>query len=187
MKQIPIRSTSSVAWFKLAEVITRGEKERALSIYRLLMHSVQSEALKAQLEGDILLMFNDANAFNAYLRAATLHQKNNDTFQAFSMYEQILQSAVASGQVAYAYACIGTLSVDALASARLYDQLAITLLLSENHEYREVTKASIAAAIAGYMGVEQAADGRYMSRFLTKLAGIDGAMHSYACECMRAT
>ncbi len=80
---------SSLAWFKLAEFVTRGEKERALSIYRLLAHSLKSEALAAQLEGDLLQAFHDERAFEAYRRAALLYQRENDAVQAILLYEQI--------------------------------------------------------------------------------------------------
>lgn len=80
---------SSLAWFKLAEFVTRGEKERALSIYRLLSHSLKSEALAAQLEGDLLQAFDDERALDAYRRAALLYQHENDIVQAIILYEQI--------------------------------------------------------------------------------------------------
>lgn len=84
---------SSLAWFKLAEFVTRGEKERALSIYRLLAHSIKSEALAAQLEGDLLQAFDDDRALEAYRRAALLYLRENDIVQAILLYEQISTSA----------------------------------------------------------------------------------------------
>ena len=60
MKQVALGKTS-LAWFKLAEFVTRGEKERALSIFRLLAHSIRHDALVVQLEGDILLAFDDVH------------------------------------------------------------------------------------------------------------------------------
>lgn len=80
---------SSLAWFKLAEFVTRGEKERALSIFRLLSHSIKSEALAAQLEGDLLHAFQDDRALDAYRRAALLYQRENDIVQAILLYEQL--------------------------------------------------------------------------------------------------
>lgn len=88
MKHVSSERTS-LAWFKLAEFVTRGEKERALSIYRLLAHSIKSEALAAQLEGDLLQAFQDDRALEAYRRAALLYQREDDTVQAILLYEQI--------------------------------------------------------------------------------------------------
>ncbi len=86
MKQVSPEKMS-LAWFKLAEFVIRGEKERALSIYRLLAHSIQSAALVAQLEGDIFLAFNDERAFDSYRRAGWLYQQSGDDVQAIFTYE----------------------------------------------------------------------------------------------------
>lgn len=78
----------NIAWFKLADFVARGEKERALSVLRLLMHSVSDEALTYQLEGDILLAFNDDSAINRYQAAANLYQKNGKFQQAICIYQR---------------------------------------------------------------------------------------------------
>lgn len=80
---------STLAWFKLAEFVARGEKERALSIFRLLSHSLHNEALVFQLEGDILQSFNDEKAFESYKRAARTYQQNGELVQALTVYEQL--------------------------------------------------------------------------------------------------
>ncbi|MCX5923711.1 MAG: hypothetical protein NTU89_04090 [Candidatus Dependentiae bacterium] len=79
----------NVAWFKLADFISRGEKERALSIHRLLMHSVQDVAIAYQLEGDILLAFDDNAALDRYHVAANLYKKSGKIQQAISVYEHV--------------------------------------------------------------------------------------------------
>lgn len=84
-------TTSNIAWFKLADFVARGEKERALSVLRLLMHSVSNEALTYQLEGDILLAFNDLAAIQKYQNAAQLFKKSNQQHQAINAYQQALQ------------------------------------------------------------------------------------------------
>jgi predicted negative regulator of RcsB-dependent stress response len=67
----------NVAWFKLAEFVGRKEKERALSVYRLLSHSLPDDAFAAQLEGDLFLAFcDDERAVDAYQKAARLYEKN---------------------------------------------------------------------------------------------------------------
>lgn len=79
---------SSIAWFKLADFVARGEKERALSVQRLLMHSVvQETALMYQLEGDILIAFNDDAAFDRYHIAANFYKKSGKIKEAISVYE----------------------------------------------------------------------------------------------------
>lgn len=79
----------NVAWFKLADFIARGEKERALTVHRLLMHSIQDEALPYQLEGDILLAFDDVAALDRYHIAANLYKKAGKIQQAISLYEHV--------------------------------------------------------------------------------------------------
>lgn len=89
MKQ-PFAGTSNVAWFKLAEFVSRGEKERTLSMYRLLAHSFDDPALIKQLEGDLLLTFKDEAGYNAYEEAARLYLANNRTLPAIALYEYLV-------------------------------------------------------------------------------------------------
>lgn len=79
-----------VAWFKLSEFIKRGEKERALGIYKLLMHTVDDAAFAKQLEGDLLLFFNDERAIERYITAAQMYKKNNKLAQAVAIYEHLV-------------------------------------------------------------------------------------------------
>lgn len=81
---------SSVAWFKLAELISRGEKEKALSLYRLLSHSFEERAYVLQLEGDILWAFEDPAAIERYKQAAFLYQKEERSVSAAAIYEHLL-------------------------------------------------------------------------------------------------
>ncbi len=81
----------NVAWFKLAECVSRGEKERALGVYRLLAHSLNDSAFARQLQGDILLSFHDtAGAVEHYTTAASLYQKDDRLLEAAAVYEHIL-------------------------------------------------------------------------------------------------
>jgi len=80
----------NVAWFKLAEFVSRKEKERAFAIYRLLVHSLDDNALSAQLEGDLLLAFNDDKALYVYERAAQLYESSGRITQALFLYERII-------------------------------------------------------------------------------------------------
>lgn len=89
MRLIASGSYSSIAWFKLADIIARGEKERALSVHKLLMYSMKDDALSYQLEGDILLCFDDESALDKYHIAANLYKKAGKFLQAASVYEHV--------------------------------------------------------------------------------------------------
>ncbi len=90
MKQVP-SGKYTIAWFKLAECVSRGEKERALGVYRLLSHSLDDSALICQLEGDIFLSFNDKKqAVINYYQAAQLYKKDNRMLEAAAVYEHLL-------------------------------------------------------------------------------------------------
>lgn len=77
----------NVAWFKLADFVARGEKERALIVYKLLMHSVHDKAFSCQLEGDILLAFDDDAALDKYHQAANMYKKDKKLKKAVAVYE----------------------------------------------------------------------------------------------------
>lgn len=86
-----VSATSSVAWFRLAELIARKEKEKSLSIFRLFAHSFNDPAYALQLEGDILLSFEDTlGASEKYKNAAYLYHKDRRFIAAIAVYEQTL-------------------------------------------------------------------------------------------------
>jgi hypothetical protein len=89
MKETPT-TKYSVAWFKLAEFVGRGEKERALGLYRLLVHSFTDRAYAYQLEGDLLLSFKDQDAQDKYIQAARLYQEDGNMLKAAAVYEHLL-------------------------------------------------------------------------------------------------
>lgn len=81
----------NVAWFKLAECVSRGEKERALGVYRLLAHSLNDAAFARQLQGDILLSFQDqAGALEHYRTAARLYQEDGRLLEAAAIHEHLV-------------------------------------------------------------------------------------------------
>jgi len=81
----------NLAWFKLAECVSRGEKERALGVYRLLSHSVGSDALAKQLFGDLLLCFNEKErAIQQYKQAAETYKKRGKIIESIAIYEHLL-------------------------------------------------------------------------------------------------
>jgi hypothetical protein len=80
----------TIAWFKLAECVSRGEKERALGVYRLLSHSFDDQAYAQQLEADLLLAFKDQeNAIEKYKLAAKWYKKEGRKFEAAAVYEHL--------------------------------------------------------------------------------------------------
>src|SRR5580700_10433765 len=80
----------NVAWFKLAECVSRGEKERALGVYRLLAHSFDDRAFASQLEADIFYAFDDkVMAKDRYDRAITLYKKEKRFLEAAAVGEHM--------------------------------------------------------------------------------------------------
>src|SRR5581483_10243003 len=90
MRQLP-SDKYNVAWFKLAEFVARGERERALGLYKLLAHSFDNYALAYQLEGDILLSFKDTeSACQQYHTAAILYKNKECFIEAAALYEHLI-------------------------------------------------------------------------------------------------
>jgi hypothetical protein len=91
MNQKESQNTSSVAWFKLANLIEKREKEKALNVFRLLTHSLRDRAYSLQLEGDILWSLDEsALAHEKYVHSALLYQKDKRWIHAVSLYESLL-------------------------------------------------------------------------------------------------
>lgn len=86
----PVQNKRSLAWFKLTEFVIRGEKERALGIYRLLALSIDNQAFAQQLEGDLLLAFDDPVAEEKYLAAAQLYLEAQQPTIAVAIYEHLI-------------------------------------------------------------------------------------------------
>src|SRR5271157_3821637 len=89
----------SLAWFKLADLIARGEREKALSVFRLLAHSLPDRAYVLQLEGDILWHLDDKNAEEKYKQAAFLYQKEKRWIDAIAIYEHLLSQSPDSYEI----------------------------------------------------------------------------------------
>jgi len=90
MEQESSTGTSSIAWFKLAELIARKEREKALNVFRLLSHSFNDRAYALQLEGDILSSLHDKGASEKYKQAAFLYQKEHQWVYAIALHENLL-------------------------------------------------------------------------------------------------
>lgn len=80
----------TIAWFKLAECVAKGEKEKAFGVYRLLMHSLEDQAYAYQLEGDLLEAFQDERSIEKYSYAAQLYHKENRYKEAAALYEELI-------------------------------------------------------------------------------------------------
>jgi len=89
MKHIP-SDKYNVAWFTLAECVSRGEKVRAMSLYRLLAHSIEDQAFISQLKGDLLRAFQDKESIELYQEAAELYEKDNRLLEAVAVYEHLV-------------------------------------------------------------------------------------------------
>lgn len=81
----------TIAWFKIAEYVSRGEKERALGVYRLLSHSFNDKAVACQLEADIYLSFDEYElAIPLYVQAMELYQKSQRFLEAVAVCEHLI-------------------------------------------------------------------------------------------------
>jgi len=81
----------TIAWFKLAECVSRGEKERAFGVYRLLSHSIENHAFACQLQGDLYFSFDDVeSAIGKYCDAAHLYEAEDRFLEAAAVYENLL-------------------------------------------------------------------------------------------------
>ena len=89
MRYVP-NDKYTIAWFKLAECVAKGEKEKAFGVYRLLMHSLEDQAYAHQLEGDLLNAFCDERANEKYAHAAQLYYHTNRYKEAASLYEDLI-------------------------------------------------------------------------------------------------
>lgn len=90
MKHIPSEK-SNVAWFKLAEFVGRGERERTFSLYRLLTHSLDDQAFLKKLEADLWVTFDQKEAEKHYTQAAHLYKKEERWGEAIIIYELLLE------------------------------------------------------------------------------------------------
>lgn len=80
----------TIAWFTLAECVSRGERERAFGVYRLLSHSLDDRALALQLEGDLLCAFNmQTESLEKYEKAMRLYRQAGKLLEAAAMCEHM--------------------------------------------------------------------------------------------------
>lgn len=126
----------SVAWFKLAECISRREKERALGVFRLLSHSFDSQAVAFQLEGDILRSFNDMQgAIDVYEKAAECYIMQHELTKAIAVYDHLCTITQSGAYVEKIIALYVQLKEHN--QAFIY-ACHLCLILLRNHEYNAV-------------------------------------------------
>jgi len=81
----------TIAWFKIADCVSRGEKERALGVYRLLSHSFNDNAIARQLEADIYCSFGEIEqAASLYRQAMELYHKSQRFLEAAAVGEHLI-------------------------------------------------------------------------------------------------
>src|SRR5207248_1880950 len=81
----------TIAWFKIADCVSRGEKERALGVYRLLSHSFNDNAIARQLEADIYCSFGEIEqAVSLYQQAMELYHKSQRFLEAAAVGEHLI-------------------------------------------------------------------------------------------------
>ncbi|HLB93814.1 MAG TPA: hypothetical protein VJJ81_01065 [Candidatus Babeliales bacterium] len=133
-----VQNKRSLAWFKLTEFVIRGEKERALGIYRLLALSIDNKAFAQQLEGDLLLAFDDPVAEEKYLEAAQLYLEAQQPAIAIAIYEHLInlvlllpeqQSEYKKNKLAEILAKLAQIDQD------LADKVKETLILATSLDY----------------------------------------------------
>jgi len=102
---------ATVAWYKLADLVARKEREKALNVYRLLSHSFDDKAYALQVEGDILWSFNNHDASDKYRQAVVLYKKEQRWINAICVVEHLLyqqpDSAELMGVLLELYVSIG--------------------------------------------------------------------------------
>ena len=80
----------TIAWFTLAECVSRGERERAFGVYRLLSHSLDDRALALQLEGDLFCAFKmSTEALEKYDKAMRLYKQSGKLLEAAAVCEHM--------------------------------------------------------------------------------------------------
>jgi len=199
----------NIAWFKLAECVARGEKERAMGVYRLLSHSLEDQALAAQLKGDLLLCFNDDSAVEKYCEAADIYKKSNKAIEAIAVYEHLIfldpvnetyllelvnlykEIGIACNMVDHVKTIIDEGKFDL--SIQLIDKLSSIIISSEEmrvREYlifallkqKEVPKAIVTDQIKKVVELLiSAEDESLLQRFLSEVKAVNRAYYDEIC------
>ncbi len=212
MKQVEA-DKYNIAWFKLAECISRREKERALGVYRLLSHSFDNAAIVHQLEGDIMLAFNEQErAVEKYAQAAQLYEQQEQLMQAIAVYDHIITLVDCSASVEkmidlYAqlndnqrmFTYVKRLCHHLLKKQEMVQMFSILQKFNLNLSQKagllvELTLASLHDAtidrqiklqLIGQTIERLMHDRHALQQFLAKLKAVDEMAYKHACACVQ--
>lgn len=150
----------SIAWFKIAEYVSRGEKERALGVYRLLSHSFNDDAVARQLEGDIHFACDELGfAIPLYIQSMHSYQKSQRFLEAVAVCEHLIM--MQQNDVSFHREAI-----------KLYYVLSN---MAKVHEHIEKTLDIILAAEQKHI----------IQEFLSFLSGYSNELHEYALKYLK--
>jgi len=138
MKQTQV-DKYTIAWFKIAECVSRGEKERALGVYRLLSHSFNDTAVSHQLEGDIYYSFGEEKlAISLYQQSMELYQKSQRFLEAVAVAEHLLSmlpdDLILRREAIKLYTLLGNMSKMKLHTQKVLDSM---ILMGREHSIQE--------------------------------------------------
>jgi tetratricopeptide (TPR) repeat protein len=125
----------TIAWFRIAECVSRGEKERALGVYRLLSHSFNDNAVARQLEADIHLSFGEQElAIPLYQQAMELYQKSQRFLEAAAVCEHLI--AIRPGDVLWRREAIKLYKmINNTLKMQLHTQNVLDAMLVTGHDH----------------------------------------------------
>ncbi len=203
----------SIAWFKLAECVSRRERERALGVYRLLAHSFDDNmAIVYQLEGDIMLAFNEVeNAINKYVQAAQLYEKQGELVQAIAVYDHIITLQPSVQSLVGMIECMAR--IDQKESITVYIKRLCRYIIQEGDIARVITlvqesgiefkiQAAFVIEVIGIVIKDKSIERQVTLRLiheavqfllqneqalqllLVTLKGLDKGAYEYACVCL---
>ncbi|MBN2267551.1 MAG: hypothetical protein JW725_04420 [Candidatus Babeliaceae bacterium] len=181
MKQ-EVPEKSNIAWFKLAEFITRGEKERALSIYRLLSYSITDQALVAQLEGDILQAFNDERAIDSYQRAIDIYHHHRAYVNIIDLARQIISIFLDRERVSEVDDLITITIIPEAEKTKLREHAIIEILKREAHHLKPWAFKHLKVTLDKLSNSHEFSN--RLTTFLGTIAALDNETHQYACTLL---
>jgi hypothetical protein len=170
----------SIAWFRLAECISRGEKERALNLYRLLTHSFHDPAFIKKLEADIIATFDLLLATKEYIQAAALYYKRGDAQEALLIYQLVTELLVQQKELVYIETVLEQLQeqVTPAEYAGITHGVVCKLLLSKLYQQQSMKKY-IEHTVLAYTTYTL---DRELQQFLVQLQQLDATWYSYALD-----
>lgn len=172
MKQI--ERQKSISWFKLAEFVERGEKERALGIYKLLALSINDLAFTYQLEGDILLAFDDSQATTKYLQAAEHYIKQNNFSAAIGTLNHL---AILAPENKLAWEMLSGLYL-----SHFLNKISVHLRNLVNYKQINCAQDCLQRALDCLQDNQQKAE---LESLISELAKFSPNLHSYALQLLK--